>query len=169
MIIYPVISLDHEGFYCSSEVLVIKGGVKIVRVRAKENLCKLTEDVRIKLYVVDVREYSSNTGRHRVEPVFIKPFMMTKYYDFYIAEPLYEVEFKRRRYATPYEIFNATVLRYMSENPGKVMPRRIGAFCWRVSRGYYKCLVVRPVSTEEFLAEAEEFTIENLFDILPHL
>jgi len=167
MLMYPIISLDHDRFYCSSEFLVIKDGVKIVR--AKENLCKLAEDVRIKLYAVNVREYSSNTGHHRVEPLFIRPFMMTGNYDFYIAEPLYMLEFKKKRYLTPYEIFNATVLRYMSENPDKIMPRRIGAFCWKTARGYYKCLLVRPVGVEEFLAEAEEFTIENLFDILPHL
>jgi hypothetical protein len=165
---YPLISINHEGVFCESEFLVIKDCVKIVRAKDK-NLCKLTEDVRIKLYTVDVREYSSNTGRHRVDPLFIKPFMMTRDYDFYIAEPLYIAEFKRKRYATPYEVFNATVLRYMSENPDKPMPRRLGGFCWKTARGYYKCLLVRPASTEEFLAEAEEFTIENLFDILPHL
>ena len=167
MIIYPIISIDHEGFHCDNELVVIKDGMKIVR--AKEDLCKLAEDVRIKLYVAEIKEYGSNTGHHKVEPLFIKPFMMTKYYDFYIAEPLYKVEFKRKRYATPYEIFNVAVLHYMSENPDKIMPRRIGAFCWKTARGYYKCLLVRPVGVEEFLAEAEEFTIENLFDILPHL
>jgi hypothetical protein len=166
MIIYPVISIDHEGLRCDAELLVIKNAVKIVRAK---NLCKLAEDVRIKLYVVEIKEYSSNTGHHRVEPLFIKPFMMTRNYDFYIAEPLYMLEFKRKRYSTPYEIFNATVLRYMSENPDKIMPTRIGTFCWKTARGYYKCLVVRPASVEEFLAEAEKFTIENLFDILQHL
>jgi copper chaperone CopZ len=164
---YPIISLDHEGFHCDNELVVIKDCVKIVR--AKKNLCKLAEDVRIKLYAVDIKEYGSNTGHHRVDAVFIKPFMMTRNYDFYVAEPLYIAEFKRKRYATPYEIFNVAVLHYMSENPDKIMPSRIGAFCWRVSLGYYKCLLVRPVSVEEFLAEAEEFTVENLFDILPHL
>jgi hypothetical protein len=167
IMLYPVVSLNHEGIHCDSELLVIKNGVKIVK--ARENICRLAEDVRVKLYAVDIREYSSNTGRHIVEPVFIKPFMMTRDYDFYIAEPLYVAEFKRKRYTTPYEIFNVTVLRYMSENPDKVMPRRIGAFCWRVSRGYWKCLLLRPASVEEFLAEAEKFTVENLFDILPHL
>ena len=167
MIIYPVISIDHEGFHCDAELLVIKESVKIMKAR-ESLLCKLGEERKVKLYAINIKEYSSNTGHHRVEPLFIKPFMMTRNYDFYIAEPLYMLEFKKKRYSTPYEIFNATVLRYMSENPD-IMPTRIGSFCWKTARGYYKCLLVRPVSVEEFLAEAEEFTVENLFDILPHL
>jgi len=170
MLMYPVVLLNHEGFDCDNELVVIKSNVKILKVdKAKVDLCKLVEERRIRLYAIDIKEYSSNSGHHRVDAVFIKPFMVTKYYDFYIAEPLHEVNFKRKRFATPYEIFNAVALRYMYENPDKVMPRRLGAFCWKVLRGYYKCLLLRQVGVDEFLAEAEEFTAENLFDILPHL
>jgi hypothetical protein len=178
MIVYPMHYLNHEGLTPPLLLVMISDEPRTFRAfrlwNPPEDVFNEVEGVRIKLVEVPVSEYSSRTGLHLVKPLHVKPFLVRSCCDYYIFEPLFmfisRAHGKRKYYDTADEIFSDAVEHYLyNVAPDKPAPRRIGAFCWRVRRGYGMCLLLRPATVEEFLEEAQRFTVAHFLDLVPYL
>jgi hypothetical protein len=124
--------------------------------------------MKIKLVMIDVKKgYISRTGFHEVIPYNIKPIFVSRDYDLYAFEMLFEIAFRKERFKTPEELFDEAYKMYIS-NVEKPLPK-VSAFLWRVRRGWYRGIIIRPVSLDEFLDEAERFTLTYFFDIASQL
>jgi hypothetical protein len=124
--------------------------------------------IKIKLAMIDIKKgYISRSGFHEILPYNIEPIFISDKFDLYAFEVLYDIIYKKKRFKTPEELFDDAYNVYISnvENP---LPR-VSAFLKRVRRGWYRAIIVRPVSLEEFLDEAEKFTLTYFFDIAPQL
>jgi hypothetical protein len=179
MIVYPVCYLNHEGFSPPFVLVMISGEPRVLRAfklwNPPEDVFNEVKGVRIKLAVAPVSEYSSRSGLHLVKPLHIKPFLVRSCCDYYIFEPLFvftsRIHGKRKYYDTADEIFSDAVEHYIYNvvPQSTAPPSRIGAFCWKVRRGYDMCLLVRPATVEEFLEEAQRFTARHFLDLVPYL
>jgi hypothetical protein len=170
--------LDHDGLSPPFVLIMISDEPRVLRAfklwNPPEEVFNEVKGVRIKLAEAPVSEYSSRTGLHRVEPLHIKPFLVRSCCDYYIFEPMFTFvprqHGKRKYYDTADEIFSDAVEHYLySVAPDKPVPRRIGAFCWKVRRGYDMCLLLRPATVEEFLEEAQMFTATHFLELVPYL
>jgi hypothetical protein len=124
--------------------------------------------MKIKLALIDVKKgYISRTGFHEVMPYNIEPIFISDKFDLYAYEELYEIAFRKKRFKTPEELFDEAYNMYIS-NTEKPLAK-VSAFLWRVRRGWHWAYLIRPVSLDEFLDEAERFTLTYFFDIAPQL
>jgi hypothetical protein len=124
--------------------------------------------LRIKLAMIDIKKgYISRTGCHEVLPYNIEPIFISDKYDLYAFEMLYDVMFRKKRFQTPEELFDIAYNIYVS-NVEKPLAK-VSAFLKRVRRGWYRAIIVRPVSLDELLDEAEKFTLTYFFDIASQL
>jgi len=168
ILFYPLIIITHSSIFYqyphSGYIIVFKEKPVIKEVETNINYSAL----RIKLAQIDVRKgYISRTGFHEVLPYNIEPIFISDKYDLYAFEMLYEVTFRKKRFQTPEELFDIAYNIYVNnvENP---LPK-VSAFLRRVRRGWFSAKLVRPVSLDEFLDEAEKFTLTYFFDIAPKL
>jgi hypothetical protein len=165
---YPLIIIDHSRIFYqyphSGYIIVFKEKSPIIKeVESDINYSAL----RIKLAMIDIKKgYISRTGFHELLPYNIEPIFIARDYDLYAFEMLYDVIF-RKKFKTAEELFDESYKIYVNnvENP---LPK-VSAFLKRVKRGWYRAIIVRPVSLDEFLDEAEKFTLTYFFDIAPKL
>jgi len=169
ILFYPLIIISHSSIFYqfpgSGYIIVFKEKSPVIKeVETDINYSAL----RVKLAMIEIRRgYISRTGFHEVISFGIEPIFISDKYDLYAFEMLYEVTFRKKRFKEPEELFDEAYKIYVNnvENP---LPR-VSAFLWRVRRGWHWAYLVRPVSVNELLDEAEKFTLTYFFDIAPKL
>jgi hypothetical protein len=166
---YPLIIIDHSRIFYqyphSGYIIVFKEKSPIIKeVESDINYSAL----RIKLAMIDIKKgYISRTGYHEIIPYNIKPIFVARDYDLYAFEMLYEIAFRKKRFKTPEELFDEAYNMYVS-NTEKPLAK-VSAFLWRVRKGWHWAYLIRPISLDELLDEAEKFTLTYFFDIAPKL
>jgi hypothetical protein len=169
ILFYPLIIISHSSIFYqfphSGYIVVFKEKTPIIKeVETNINYSAL----KVKLAMVDVKKgYISRTGYHEVLPYNIEPIFTSTKFDLYAFEMLYDVIYRKKRFKEPEELFDEAYNMYISntENP----LAKVSAFLKRVKKGWYRAIIIRPVSLDEFLDEAERFTLTYFFDIAPKL
>jgi hypothetical protein len=140
--------------------------MRIVKsVKIPQELQNEFNNLKIKLVVIiDWRSWS---GAHFVQPYNLEPTLTSKKYEFYAVEILYHYE-SSERYEDPTDLFDETYYNYVMSTD-KPVSSSIGAFVWKVRRGFYKALLVRQVSTDEFINALEEFNLVYFFDLIRYI
>jgi len=164
--VYPAYELDHDG--CSpTPWLLVLPTVKLVGLRgAPDELVEEASNTRVRLMAVDRREYDSNSGCHELRVLGLEPIIMTRRYDFYAAEWLGYYSWRRRRFGSAEEAFDAALKAYAAEHE---LTFPVACLAWRVAKGYCAAALVRPAAPDELAAAVVEFTFRYLLDLAPYL
>jgi hypothetical protein len=164
--IYPAYELDHDG--CSSTPwLLVLPTVKLARLRgAPDELVEEVSNTKVRLMAVDRREYDSNSGCHKLRVLGLEPIIVTRRYDLYAAEWLESYSWRRRRFGSAEEAFDAALKAYAAEH--ELRPP-LGCLAWKVAKGYHAAALVRPAAPDELAAAVVDFTLRHLLDLAPYL
>jgi hypothetical protein len=179
-LIYPFYEINHEGYHHKIvRILEIPELIQYrIRPDAPSHVFDVISSTSIKLARIIKSEYSSWSGKHEVVPIYIKPVFTTYGSDYYAFRVLCDFNeicsqnprICRKRFKEPIDIFmelsSLCIERFL---PPNVTVRRIASFCWSVSRGFDRCLIVEPVTEEELIDAMKRFTVMSFFDILPYM
>jgi hypothetical protein len=164
--IYPVYELDHDGSSPTPWLLVLPT-VKLARLRgAPDELVEEVSNTKVRLMAVDRREYDSNSGCHELRILGLEPIMVTRRYDFYAAEWLESYSWRRKRFGSAEEAFDAALKAHAAEHE-PTFP--VACLAWKVAKGYCAAVLVRPASPNELAAAVVDFTLRYLLDLAPYL
>jgi len=177
---YPLKYVDHEGFdhnylyynyvkgvgVANNTPFLELPTMRIVKsVKIPQELQNEFNNLKVKLVVIiDWRSWS---GAHLVQPYNLEPTLTSKKYEFYAVEILYHYE-SRERYEDPTDLFDEAYYNYVMSTDKPEMSN-VGAFIWKVRRGYHKALLVKQVNTDEFINALEEFNLIYFFDLIQYI
>jgi len=165
LLVFPAYYADHDG----------KGPQVNVAIKIEDGKVKLKtldEDVAefpYTVYIVNRREYVSNSGAHSLEVKNIEPILILGRWDIYAFEKLANIrlldeDLKPYGYSRPVEADEAYKIAlelYADYARKPVLPD--GAFLWRTSRGYIWVTLAKRVHVEDFLDAVEEYILYYVF------
>ena len=179
-LIYPFYEIDHEH-YSQRAVRIVEFPELIqyqIKYTAPDNIFDIINSTSIKLARIIKTEYRSWSGKHVVEPVYIKPIFVTHGSDYYAFRELckfkYAYELPPRLRSKIFKKAKDLFMELSSYCIESVLPqnitiRRIGGFCWAVTNVFDSCLIVEPVTVEELIDAMKRFTTTYFFDLLPYM